>query len=210
MESKHCHYAKFFYYSLLLLGFMSTLIWSGIEPVDRLTWILEVLPGVIGLVIVLILLPFFRFTPLVYGLLTLNAIFLFIGGHYTYAEVPFFSWIQEVFHHTRNNYDKLVHFIQGFVPALVAREIIIRRINPKRGWLLIGQVLLITLGVSAACELIEWAAAMYFGESADKFLGMQGDEWDTQSDIAMAFLGALSGIILLSLWQDRQIKRCET
>ena len=152
----------------------------------------------------------FQFTSFVYLLITLHACILFVGGHYTYAEVPLFNWIRDHFHLARNDYDRVGHFAQGFVPALVAREVLLRqKIVLKRGWLFFI-VLSICLAVSAAYELLEWRVAVGTGSAADAFLGTQGDPWDTQEDMATAAVGALTALIFFSRWHDRLISRMET
>ena len=152
----------------------------------------------------------FQFTSFVYLLITLHACILFVGGHYTYAEVPLFNWIRDHFHLARNDYDRVGHFAQGFVPALVAREVLLRqKIVLKRGWLFFI-VLSICLAVSAAYELLEWRVAVGTGSAADAFLGTQGDPWDTQEDMATAAVGALTALLFFSRWHDRLIGRMET
>jgi putative membrane protein len=153
--------------------------------------------------------PRFQFTSFVYLLITLHACILFVGGHYTYAEVPLFNWIRDHFHLARNDYDRVGHFAQGFVPALVAREVLLRqKIVLKRGWLFFI-VLSICLAVSAAYELLEWRVAVGTGSAADAFLGTQGDPWDTQEDMATAAVGALTALLFFSRWHDRLISRME-
>jgi putative membrane protein len=194
---------------VLLSGFTIVLAWSAIHPHDYFTWALEVFPAFIGFAALLLTYPKFRFTTLVYGLITLHACILFVGGHYTYAEVPLFNWIRDHFHFARNDYDRVGHFAQGFVPALVAREILLRqKIVLRRGWLFFI-VLSICLAISAAYELLEWRVAVATGSAADAFLGTQGDPWDTQEDMATAGVGALSALLLFSRWHDRLILRIE-
>ena len=184
--------------------FLAVLIWSGIEPKDQLTWLLEVLPAMIGGVILLLTHRRFPLTPLLYVLILMHCVILMIGGHYTYAEVPFFDGL---FGAERNNYDKLGHFFQGFVPALLAREILIRSNVVKGAWWLRLFVVSITLAFSAFYELIEWWVALASDEAADAFLGTQGYIWDTQSDMGFALLGALSCLLLLPVIHDRQIRQ---
>lgn len=193
--------------ALLLAVTLTGLIVSGIGPHDRLTWILEVLPVVIGLPLLLATHRAFPLTPLLYRLLTLHALVLVLGGHYTYAQVPLGYWIQELFDLGRNHYDRLGHFMQGFVPALLAREILLRRSPLRPGKWLFFIVTAIGLAISAFYELIEWWAALAGGASAEAFLGTQGDVWDTQWDMLMALVGALSSQILLSRLHDRQRAR---
>ena len=181
------------------------LAWSAIYPKDRFTWWLEVSPALIALVTLALTWNRFRLTPLVYTLILLHCIILMVGGHYTYAEVPLFDTIKQVFALQRNNYDKLGHFAQGFVPAMVAREILLRNaIVAGRGWLFFI-VVSICLAISALYELVEWGVAMLSAESAEAFLGTQGYIWDTQSDMAFALMGAVVALVLLGRMQDRQI-----
>ena len=195
-------------YELFLLAIVViVLIWSGIEPHDRFTWVLEVFPVIIGVPIVIYVYPRFRFTPLVYSLMAIHAIILMVGGRYTYAEVPFGFRLQEWFGFARNHYDRIGHFAQGFVPALVAREILIRR-SPLRGtrWLPF-LVICFCLAFSALYELIEFWTALATGEQAEAFLGTQGDPWDTQWDMMLALIGAITALMLLSRWHDSQLRR---
>jgi putative membrane protein len=183
--------------------------WSAIRPHDYFTWFLEVVPGVIAAAVLFATYKRFQFTNLVYALIAIHACILFVGGHYTYAEVPLFNWIRDTFHQSRNNYDKVGHFAQGFVPAMVAREILIRRkIVAKRGWVPF-LVLSICLAISALYELFEWSMAEATGSAADAFLGSQGDPWDTQKDMLTCLIGAAAAILTLSRWHDRQIARVE-
>ena len=189
-----------------LLAFFAVLIWSGFGPKDRLTWVLEAGPAIIGLIIMWKTRESFALTPLLYFWILLHCIVLMVGGKYTYAEVPLFDWISEGFGWERNNYDKVGHFMQGFVPALITREILIRKkIVNFPGW---RNFLIITvcLAFSAFYELIEWWAAELIGEDADAFLGTQGYVWDTQSDMALALLGAIFCLLALPKFHDRQIK----
>src|SRR5438093_256387 len=172
-------------YSIIVAG---VFVWSGIRPHDYFTWFLEVLPAVLALGILAATFHRFEFTGLVYFLVMLHAIVLMIGGHYTYAEVPLFNWIRDHFHLMRNDYDRVGHFMQGFVPALMAREVLIRRAILKRGQWLNFIVICICLAISASYELFEWQAAVWTGTKADSFLGTQGDPWDTQEDMAMAIV----------------------
>lgn len=189
-----------------LLAFFAVLIWSGFGPKDRLTWVLEAGPAIIGLIIMWRTRESFALTPLLYFWILLHCIVLMVGGKYTYAEVPLFDWISEGFGWERNNYDKVGHFMQGFVPALITREILIRKkiVNfPRwRNFLIIT----VCLAFSAFYELIEWWAAELIGEDADAFLGTQGYVWDTQSDMALALLGAIFCLLTLPKFHDRQIK----
>lgn len=194
---------------LWLVLFFSTLIWSGIAPKDQFTWFLEVVPALIGIVVLAITSRSFPLTPLLYGLILVHAIILMVGGHYTYAEVPLFDTIKDLMGSERNNYDKVGHFAQGFVPALLAREILLRlRVVQGRGWLNF-LVVCICLAFSAFYELIEWWVALATGEGAEAFLGTQGYVWDTQSDMGLALLGAIVAILTLSRLHDRQLARVE-
>jgi putative membrane protein len=186
-----------------LIIFFTMLLWSAIKPHDYFTWFLEVLPALIGFAILLVTYKRFPLTRLTYWLILLHAIILMIGGHYTYAEVPFFNWIRDAFNLSRNNYDKVGHFIQGFVPAIIAREILIRKSPLKSGKWLFFIVVSICLAISALYELIEWWVALSTGSAADAFLGTQGYIWDTQSDMALALLGAIIALLLLSKYHDR-------
>ncbi len=195
-------------YELALLGSAAmVLLWSGIEPHDRFTWVLEVAPVLIGAPILVALWPRFRFTRLVYTLLWIHAIILMVGGKYTYAEVPFGFWLQEAFGFSRNHYDRIGHFAQGFIPAMLAREVFIRR-SPLAGsrWLSFV-VVCFCLAFSALYELIEFWTALATGEAAEAFLGTQGDVWDTQWDMQMALVGAAAALLILSRPHDRQLAR---
>ena len=193
--------------SFLWLGiFLGVLAWSGIEPKDRLTWVLEAGPAIIGLLVMAKSQKSFPLTSLLYFWILLHCIVLMIGAKYTYAEVPLFDSIREAFGWERNNYDKVGHFMQGFVPALIAREILLRKkivnTNSWRNFI----VLSICLAFSAFYELIEWWAALLIGEDADAFLGTQGYVWDTQSDMAWALFGAMVCLITLRKAHDQQIR----
>jgi putative membrane protein len=189
--------------------FAAVLVWSGIQPKDQLTWLLEVAPAFIGGVVLLWTRHSFPLTPLVYGLILLHCIILMVGGHYTYAEVPLFDWIRDAAGGTRNNYDKLGHFIQGFVPAMVAREILIRKqvINGP-AWRNFFTVCF-CLAFSAFYELLEWWTALLSETGAEDFLGTQGYIWDTQSDMLMALVGAIVALLVLGRLHDRQLDRIE-
>ncbi|WMS95934.1 DUF2238 domain-containing protein [Pseudoalteromonas sp. HL-AS2] len=184
--------------------FFSVLIWSGINPKDQFTWFLEVLPAIIGVVIMLGTYKQFKLTPILYWFILAYCIVLMVGGHYTYAEVPLFD---NLFGSERNNYDKVGHFFQGFVPALLAREILLRKnvVNGK-GWL-ITFIISICLAFSAFYELLEWWVALLSGENAEAFLGTQGYIWDTQSDMGLALLGAICSLLVLSKVHDKQLKQ---
>jgi len=185
--------------------FLIVLVWSGIAPADGMTWGLEVFPAVIGGVVLWFTRDRFPLTPLLYVLILVHCIILMVGGHYTYAEVPLGEWVREAFDGTRNDYDKLGHLAQGFVPAMIARELVIRKqvFNSVR-WRNFF-IVSFCLGLSAFYELIEWSVALLSDEAADAFLGTQGYIWDTQSDMAWALLGAVSALLLLSKLHDRQL-----
>lgn len=190
-----------------LLIYTAVLLWSANEPRDRFTWLLEVAPAWIALLVLIVTLPRFPLTPLAYGLILIHCIILMIGGHYTYADVPYFNGLGEWAGGTRNNYDKLGHFVQGFVPAIVAREVLIRlSVVTGRGWLGF-LVVCFCLAVSAFYELLEWAVAVLVGESAEAFLGTQGYSWDTQTDMFMALVGAVLALMTLGRVHDGQLRR---
>ena len=185
--------------------FMAVLVWSGIGPKDFMTWCLEVAPAVIGAAVLWVTRDRFPLTTLIYALILVHCIILMVGGHYTYAEVPIGDWFRDAFDGTRNNYDKLGHLAQGFVPALIARELVIRLgvfNSPRwRDFFIVS----FCLGFSAFYELIEWWVALLSDEAADSFLGTQGYIWDTQSDMGLALFGAIAALVLLSKLHDRQL-----
>ena len=183
------------------------LIASFILAFDRFTWILEVFPILIGLPILFFTYKRFQFTSLVYGLLILHFIIIAVGGIFTYAEVPLGFWMQDWFGFERNNYDKIGHFVQGFIPAILARELLLRTSPLKKGKWLNFIVISICVAISAFYELLEWWAAISQGASADAFLGTQGYEWDAQSDMFLALIGASLSLISLSRAHDRLLKR---
>ncbi len=189
--------------------FAIVLLWSGIRPHDYPTWVLEVGPAIIAAAVLWYTRKSFPLTPLTYTLILIHCIILMVGGHYTYAKVPLFDWIAEVFNSDRNNYDKVGHFVQGFVPAIVAREILIRKAvvngNRWRAFLIIC----FCLGFSAFYELIDWWVALLSGEAAESFLGTQGYVWDTQSDMAWALAGAIIALVLLSHTHNQQLQNLE-
>jgi len=189
----------------LLAGVTAVLVWSGIAPHDRFTWFLEVAPVLIGVPILVATSRRFPLTPLLYTLLALHACILMVGGRYTYAEVPLGFWVSEALGLARNHYDRLGHLAQGFVPAILAREILVRR-SPLRGsrWLPFV-VIAFCLSFSALYELIEWWTAVATGDSATAFLGTQGDVWDTQWDMFLALIGAGTALLTLSRVHDRQL-----
>ena len=192
-----------------LVIFFTTLVWSGIAPKDYLTWVLEVAPAVIGFFVLLATRDSFPLTRLTYFLVLFHCVVLMVGGHYTYAEVPLFDWLRDWFDLERNNYDKVGHFVQGFVPAIIAREILIRKqVVSGKGWLEFI-IVSVCLAISAFYELIEWWVALMSGESAEAFLGTQGYIWDTQSDMMYALTGAIMALLLLSRWHDKELNRYE-
>lgn len=195
----------------LLLGIvLGALILSGIDPkADRLTWFLETAPVMLGILILVPTYRAFRLTPLSYHLLALHAFILMIGGYYTYAEVPLFNDLRDAFDLSRNHYDRVAHVAQGFIPAILAREILIRRSPLQPGKWLFFLVTCFCLALSAFYEFIEWWAALLSEEAAAAFLGTQGDHWDTQWDMFLAFLGAMAGQLLLARLHDRQIQRLQ-
>ncbi len=185
--------------------YLGVLIWSGIGPKDFLTWCLEVSPAVIGGAILWFTRARFPLTTMTYILILIHCVILMVGGHYTYAEVPLGEWFQETFDGTRNNYDKLGHFVQGFVPAIIARELMVRlKVFNSVRWRDFF-IVSFCLGFSAFYELIEWWVALLSEEAAASFLGTQGYAWDTQSDMGWALFGALLALLLLSRWHDRQL-----
>lgn len=195
-------------YSLLAI-FTISLLLSIINPKEGFTCFLEVIPAIIGFLILVFTFKKFRFTNFTYTLILIHCLILFIGGHYTYAEVPLFDYIKEVFHQSRNNYDKVGHFAQGLVPAMIIRELFIRKevINNKSFFNFI--IVSICLAISATYEFIEWFVSLATGDGGDAFLGTQGYVWDTQSDMLFATIGAITGLILFSKIQDTQIKNID-
>lgn len=193
----------------LSLVVLVSLVISGLHPAERSTWVMETAPIFLAAPVLLLTYRRFPLTPMLYVLIALHAMILLVGGAYTYAKVPVGFWVQDVFNLSRNPYDKLGHFWQGLAPALIAREIFIRhRIVREGKWPSFFGVT-VALSVSLIYELIEWGAAVALGQGAEAFLGTQGDVWDTQSDMGLAFIGALAAITLLSRWHDRQILRIE-
>ena len=193
---------KILYIALFFVG----LIISAINPFEYFTWFLEVSPAVIGLMILMGTYSKFKFTNFTYLFILIHCYILFLGGHYTYAEVPLFDWIQETFNQSRNNYDKVGHFAQGFIPALITRELFIRKnvIQNKSFFNFI--IVSICLAISAAYEWLEWGVSVWTGEGGDAFLGTQGYVWDTQSDMLLATIGATCALLFLSKKQDNAIR----
>ena len=190
---------------LLTAAWLAGLLVSFWVAVDRGTWLLEVFPAVIALAVMWGTRRRIELTSLLYLLIAIHGLILMLGGAYTYARVPLGFWMQDWFGFARNNYDKIGHFAQGFIPAIVAREILLRVFHLPAGKLLTFLCIAICLAISALYELIEWAAALLLGQGADEFLGTQGYVWDTQSDMFFALLGAVAAMALLSRWHDRQI-----
>ena len=195
--------------ALLVVG-AALLVWSGIAPADRTTWILEVFPIFIAVPVLLATARRFPLTPLAYRLIFVHALILMLGGHYTYAQVPLGFWMQRVFGFTRNHYDRIGHLAQGFVPAIIAREILVRRSPLRPGKWLFVIVLCVCLAISACYEFIEWWSALIGGSGADAFLGTQGDPFDTQADMLMALIGAFAAQLLLARRHDREIANLAT
>jgi putative membrane protein len=193
----------------LLAIVVAVLLWSGWRPYDRLTWWLEASPGIAGMIILVTTYRRFRFTTLCYALIALHICVLCVGGHYTYARVPLFDWVRPIVGWHRNHYDRLGHLMQGFVPALIARELIIRLDVLKRKKWLPFLVVSICMGISAVYELIEWATALVAGAASTDFLGTQGDVWDTQTDMFLALIGAISALVFLSALHNRAIRQLE-
>jgi len=201
-ESKLPNYLK-----VLLFTLIAVFIWSGIEPKDRFTWWLEIFPVIIALAIIIPTFKRFPLTPLLYCLLWGHCVILLVGGHYTYAEVPLFNYIRDIFEQSRNNYDKLGHLAQGFVPAILGRELLLRTSPLKPGKWLNAIIILSVLGVSAGYELLEWQVSVHTGSAGNDFLGTQGDIWDTQKDMASALIGSCLALLTLSKLHDRQLAR---
>jgi putative membrane protein len=191
----------------LLAAVLALLALSGVHPADRFTWFLEVAPILIGVPILIATYRRFPLTPIAYVLIALHCVILLTGGHYTYAKVPLFDWVRDAFHFRRNHFDRLGHFAQGFVPAILAREILLRK-TPLRakGWLFF-LALCVSLAISAFYELIEWWVAEATGSAADAFLGTQGDPWDTQWDMCWALIGSLTAQLSIGPWHRCQVEQ---
>jgi putative membrane protein len=191
----------------LLVTVATVIFWSGWRPYDRFTWWLEVSPGLAGIAILLAAYRRFRFTTFCYALIALHICVLCVGGHYTYARVPVFDWLRPIFAWQRNHYDRLGHLMQGLVPAMIAREVLVRLdIVNRRKWTPF-LVISICLAISAFYELIEWWTALLIGSAANDFLGSQGDVWDTQSDMCLALIGAVSALLFLSYFHNRALEK---
>lgn len=192
-------------YLVLLFIFLIVAVWSGYNAYDPLLWWLEAGICLVGVVVLVLTFKRFQFTDLTYYFILLHFVILLVGAHYSYARVPLFDWMKEIFGLSRNNYDKVGHFAQGFIPTLITRELLIRlKVLNKKSWLPFI-VVCICMAISAFYELIEWWGAVLIKQSAEDFLGTQGYEWDTQSDMLCAMLGAIVMLITLSKIQDKQI-----
>ena len=192
---------------LLLATGLAVLVWSGIRPADRVTWALEVAPAVIGAILLLATYRRFRLTNVAYVLILAHAIILMVGGRWTYAENPLFNWLRDTLDLQRNYYDRLGHVAQGFIPAILAREVLLRMSPLKAGKWLFFIVVCVCLAGSAVYELLEWAAALALGQDAEQFLGTQGDQWDTQWDMFLCLCGAVAAQLMLSRLHDRSLAR---
>jgi putative membrane protein len=193
--------------TIVLAMWALALAWSAVAPADRLTWLLETAPVMIAAPLMLLTTRSFPLTRVLLWAAFVHGLILILGGHYTYAEVPLGFWLQDLFDFSRNHYDRIGHLAQGFVPALLTREILRRAKTPVDGKLLIILSISVPLAFSALSEIIEWLAALSLGQGADAFLGTQGDEWDTQTDMFMALIGAIVALVTLSKLQDRQLER---
>jgi len=197
-------------YWILLIIFFIVGIWSGIKPYETGLWFLEAGMCLVGVAILIFTFKRFRFTDMTYVFILIHLIILFVGAHYSYAKVPLFDWIKDTFDQSRNNYDKVGHFAQGFIPAMIARELLIRLdVIRKKGWIPF-LVVCICMAISAFYELIEWWVAVSSGDGAEDFLGMQGYEWDTQSDMFCAMIGAICMLLFFSKLQNKQIEKIES
>ncbi len=192
-------------HGFLLISLLAVFIWSVIRPHDYMTWAMEVAPVVLGVGVLIAVYRRFRFTDLVYTLIWAHCIILVIGGHYTYAEMPVFNWLRDHYHLSRNYYDRLGHVVQGLVPALIAREMLIRKSPLDHSRWMPFLVVCFCMAFSAFYEFIEWWAALALGTAAESFLATQGDVWDTQWDMFLCMLGAIAGLLLLSRYHDRQL-----
>lgn len=191
----------------LLIVVIAAAIWSVISPVDMTTWWMEIAPVLIALPLLAVTYKSFRLTDLLYMLVAVHALILMVGAHYTYAHVPLFDTIRDILGTERNSYDGVGHFAQGFIPAIAAREILLRKSGIHSGGLLALSIVLLCLGISAVYEIIEWIVAVIMGQGAEEFLGTQGDMWDTQKDMALAGVGALVAVLSLSKIHDAQLSR---
>ena len=188
-----------------LVSLAGVLVWSGVKPHDYFTWFLEVLPALLAVAVLAFFYNRFRFTDLVYTVVWFHCIVLMVGGKYTYAEMPLFDYFKEVFGWTRNNYDKVGHFMQGFSPALIVREVFVRKNIVNGAWWTYFLAVCVPLAFSAFYEFVEWWVAAATGDSAEAFLGTQGYQWDTQTDMFMCMSGSILALLFLSRWQDAQV-----
>lgn len=193
----------------LVSVFFATLIWSLINPRDYTTWLLEAFPVFLTVGMLVFFRTKFRWTDLSYTLVLVATVIIAVGGHYTYAKVPLGLWMQDVFGFTRNHYDRIGHFFQGVCPAIFARELLIRTAQLRRGLWLSTLCMSMVMMVSSVYEIIEWFVALYWGERSSLFLGLQGDVWDTQADMLMAFIGGVLGLLVLSKLHDKQLKKLD-
>ena len=195
--------------AILCVTLFLVFVWSAIRPHDVFTWFLEVFPIFIALLILFFTYKKFPLSNLIYGLILIHAIILMVGGHYTYAEVPLFNWLRDTFDLGRNYYDRVGHFAQGFVPAMVAREILLRKNIVKGDKWLFFIVCAICLAISACYEFVEWWVALASGQGAEAFLGTQGDIWDTQWDMFLALIGSIVAQIFCKNWHIRSMRALE-
>ncbi|MES2279693.1 MAG: DUF2238 domain-containing protein [Bacteroidota bacterium] len=194
---------------LLVILFFTGLIVSAINPHDYFTWMLEVFPAILGFIILALTYKRFKFSYLTYVFILVHCYVLFVGGHYTYAEVPAFNWLRDIFHQARNNYDKVGHFTQGFVPAIITRELFIRlEVIQKRNWMAFLTICVCTT-ISVLYEFLEWFVSIISGQSGDSFLGAQGYVWDTQSDMLYAMIGAICMVVFMAKTQDKAIAKLQ-
>ena len=196
-----------FLHAFLLLSLIAVFVWSLIRPFHLFSWFSAVLPVVVGVPILVLSYNRFRFTNFTYLLMWIHTVILLVGGHYTYARMPLFNWIRDAFELSRNHYDRIGHFAQGFVPAIIAREILIRKSPVKTGKWLFFIVLSFCVALSASWELYEWLMALVTGTPADIFLATQGDVWDTQWDMFLALTGAVSSLIIFGRLHDKHLQK---
>jgi putative membrane protein len=192
-------------HAALLAVVAAALVWSAVRPYEYGTWLLEVLPVLVAIPLLALTYRRYRLTDLTYVLIAVHAIILVVGGHYTYARVPLGDWFRDTFELSRNHYDRLGHFAQGFVPAIIAREVLLRSSPLRRGRWLAFLVVAVCLAISASYEILEWQSAVWGGEAAGDFLGMQGDVWDAQKDMLLALIGAIAALLTLSRLHDREM-----
>ena len=206
-QSKNDRFTEGRLHVALLVSFAGLLTWSAIGPYDQFTWFLEVLPALLALILLAATYRKFPLTSLAYVLIWFHAVILTVGGHYTYAEMPLFNWLRDTFALSRNYYDRLGHFVQGFVPAIITRELLLRTSPLQRGKWLFTIVVSICLAISASYELFEWGVAVATGTAADAFLGTQGDVWDTQWDMALALVGAVTSLVIFGSLHDSFLRK---